>query len=139
MNNTARLRLFYTDAGTHPVIGKLYYPRQEVIDGDEAPRYQRYIANTLSKIARSPEDCETILTHVASVESGAEADFEIEGNDVLATVSTSGVQIDILANDNWVGQPDGRFSLTEFRNAIGAWREFLRLPESTVSEIVRDL
>lgn len=134
-----KLKLFYADGGNHPVLGQVYYQCQEMLDGDEKARYQRYLANTLSSVAQTVEDCDRILTVVESIESCREDEAEVEGNDVDVTISKNGVQIDINVNDDWVGQPEGMFLLSEFKAVVCAWKEFLKLPESFESEVVVEL
>jgi hypothetical protein len=45
-------------------------------------------------------------------------------------VDASGVQVDILVNDDWVGQAQGKFTLQEWRLVLEQWSYFLGLPES---------
>ncbi len=134
-----KLRLFYSDGGIHPVLGQVYCRRKQILDGDDEARYQRYIANTLSGIAQSVEDCERILSVVEAIMTGQEVESEVEGNDVDITLSGSGVQIDISINDDWVGKPEGLFLLSEFKVAMSAWKKFLMLPESLESEVTVEL
>jgi hypothetical protein len=134
-----KLKLFYADGGNHPVLGQVYHRCQEVSDGEEVARYQRYLANTLSGIAQTVEDCERILSTVETIETGHEVEAEIEGNAVDVTISKSGVQIDITVNDAWIGQPDGKFLFSEFRAAVEAWKRFLKLPETFDSEVTIEL
>jgi len=51
-------------------------------------------------------------------------------NDVELTMDASGVQVDILINDDWIGQPEGKFTLQEWHLVLEQWRYFLGLPES---------
>lgn len=134
-----QMKLFYADGGKHPVIGQVYHQCQEILNGDEKTRYQRYLANTLSNFAQSIEECDRILTIVERIETGLEIKAEIEGNDVSVTVSKNNVQIDINVNDDWIGNPEGKFLLIEFKTAINAWKAFLKLPESFGSEVVVNL
>lgn len=129
-----KLKLYYADGGEHPVLGQVYHQCQEVLGGEA--RYQRYLANTLSGIAQSVEECERILSVVEKIEAGRLAETEVEGNDVDLTISKTSIQVDINVNDDWVGQPEGKFSLEEFKTAVTAWRDFLKLPESFESEVI---
>ncbi|MGF6458218.1 hypothetical protein [Pseudomonas frederiksbergensis] len=45
-------------------------------------------------------------------------------------MDASGVQVDILINDDWIGQPEGKFTLQEWHLVLEQWRYFLGLPES---------
>ncbi|OMH36540.1 hypothetical protein [Motiliproteus sp. MSK22-1] len=134
-----KLKLYYADGGNHPVLGQVYHQCQEFIDGRDVARYQRYLANILSCIAQSVDDCDRVLAEVAMIEEGRESKSEIEGNDVDVLISLDGIQVDINVNDKWVGQPEGRFSLTEFKAVVAAWRKFLHMPESFNSEVIIEL
>ena len=134
-----QLRLYYAESGNHPVLGRVYHQCQEFIDGRDVARYQRYLANTLSCIAQSVDDCDRVLAEIVMVEEGCKIESEIEGNDVDVLISKDSVQVDINVNDEWIGQPEGRFSLSEFKAVVAAWRKFLQMPESFSSEVIIDL
>jgi hypothetical protein len=134
-----KLKLFYADGGNHPVLGQVYHQCQEISDGDEVERYQRYLVNTLSGVAQSVEDCDRIMSIIESIETGQEIEAKVEGNDIEITISKTGVQIDITVNDAWVGQPEGGFLLSEFSAVVNAWKRFLSLPESFEFEVVIEL
>jgi len=102
-----KLKLYYADGGNHPVLGKVYHQCQDMFDGDDVARYQRYLANTLSGIAQTPSDCDLILASVKKLESEQGAEFLIEGNDIDITVSKMKIQVDINVNDDWVDNPEG--------------------------------
>lgn len=135
-----KLKLFYEDAGHNPVIGRVLQRRKVVIGDDGGiERYQRYVANTLSFIAPTAKDCDRILSMIRDIENAQEEIIEVEGNDTTLILSKVGVQVDITINDDWVGQPEGRFCLEQIKKAIAAWRDFLKLPKSLDSEVVVDL
>ncbi len=134
-----KLKLYYADGGNHPVLGQVYHQCQEFIDGQDVARYQRYLANILSCIAQSIDDCDRVLAEVEMIEEGHESESDIEGNDVDVLISQNGIQVDINVNDEWVGQPEGRFSLAEFKAVVTAWRRFLQMPESFNSEVIIEL
>lgn len=134
-----KLKLYYADGGTHPVLGQVYHQCQEFKDGVDVARYQRYLANILSCIAQSIEDCDRILSQIEKIETGQESFYTVEGNDVDVTISKKGIQVDITVNDDWVGQREGQFSLGEFRSVIIAWRSFLHMPEALDSAVVLEL
>ena len=134
-----KLKLYYANGGNHPVLGQVYHQCQEIKDGEDVVRYQRYLANILSCIAQSIDDCDQILSQIKKIETEQESIFEIEGNDVDVTISTMGIQVDINVNDDWVDQPEGKFSLDEFKTVIVAWRSFLQMPESLNSVVVVEL
>ena len=133
------LTLFYVSGENHPIIGQVYYTRQKFKGGNEVVRYQRYLANILTFIAQSSADCDRILSQIEKVEIGRENRIEVEGNDVEVELLKTGVQVDITVNDDWTDQPEGRFSLAEFKAVIIAWRQFLQLPESLDSKITIEL
>ena len=134
-----KLRLYYADGGNNPVLVKVYHQCQEFFGGRDVARYQRYLANTLSCIAQSVDDCDRILAEILMVEEGIKSESMIEGNDVDVLVSKDSVQVDINVNDEWVGQPEGRFPLSEFKAVVDAWRKFLQIPESFSSEVIIEL
>lgn len=131
-----KLRLFYANGGNHPVIGQVLHRCQEILEGEGKARYQRYLANTLGDIAQSIEDCNQILLLIDSITAGEKNDAEIEGDPVEVFISKTGVQINININEDWVGQDEGRFTLSEFRVAVEGWKNFLLLPESFNSEVL---
>ena len=133
------LTLFYVSGENHPIIGQVYYTRQKFKGGNEVVRYQRYLANILTFIAQSSADCDRILSQIEKVEIGRENRIEVEGNDVEVELLKTGIQVDITVNDDWTDQPEGRFSLAEFKAVIIAWRQFLQLPESLDSKITIEL
>ncbi len=133
-----KLKLFYSDGGNHPVLGRVFFMRQEC-SGKGEDRYQRYIANTLSSIANSVDECDEVLSEIDDVESGYKNSVEIDGNDVEVLVGNKNVQVNITANEDWVDQLEGQFQLTQFKQAVEAWRYFLTLPESLSSEVTVDI
>lgn len=100
---------------------------------ENAKRYQRYFCSPLSIIAEIPEDCDRFLKHIADIENGVETEIETGANDVVLTFRPSGVQVDILINDDWCDQPDGHFELREWKLALDGWRRFLAMPKSLES------
>lgn len=131
-----KLKLYYADGGNHPVLGQVYHQCQEFTDGMDVVRYQRYLANILSSIAQSVNDCDRILAEIEMIEKGRKSNSEIEGNDVDVLIEKDGIQVDINVNDEWVGQHEGRFSLSEFKAVVAAWRKFLNMPQSFNSEVI---
>ncbi|GLQ70778.1 hypothetical protein [Vibrio penaeicida] len=134
-----KLRLYYANGGNHPVLGQIYHKCQEFSGGSSTARYQRYLANILTCVAQSIDDCDRILAQIKKIETGQDNELEIEGNDVEITLSKAYIQVDIIINDDWVGQKEGRFSFSEFKTVIKAWESFLKLPEKFDSEVVIDL
>lgn len=115
------------DAGKHPVIGDVWY-RLSVARGKEEARYSRYMCAALSMMAHNVTDCDIMISLLDSVANGSSPSEEFGLNDTCVTFRTSGVQVEILIEE----QPapvEGRFSLAEYRKTLCAWREFLLMPE----------
>lgn len=134
-----KLKLYYADGGNHPVLGQVYHQCQEFSGGEDVARYQRYLANTLSCIAQTVEDCDYVISQIEEVEVGTKGESEIEGNKVEVEISKTGVQVDISVNDDWVGQPEGRFTNGELKAVVVGWRKFLQMPEAFDSEVIVEL
>jgi hypothetical protein len=132
-----KLRFYYVDGGIHPKIGQVYHWQQEAIGGPDAQRYTQYMAEVLDAVAQTVSSCDRLLGFIDDVEKGRQAEVVAGGNDVTLTMQPSGVQVDIEINDEWVGQPEGRFKLQEWKALLQGWRRFLKLPQSldTVLEI----
>jgi hypothetical protein len=132
-------KFFYVSGGIHPLRGNIFYWKKEVFNGAEIDRYRRYICDVLGAIAQTIEDCDRLLACIEMVESGAGGPIETGGNDVTLTMDRSGIQVDIDINDEWIGQPDGKFSFKEWRIVLEKWRYFLGLPESLDSIVQFEL
>lgn len=139
-NKNIKLKCFYTDSGQRSNAGQVFL-RRKIIEGDSKliERYQRYIANTLSFIAPTIDDCDFVLSCIEKVESEIEDNLEIEGTDTDFLINSSGVQVNINVNDDWVDQPDGKFELNEVKAAVSGWRLFLGMPEAVDSKVEIDL
>lgn len=121
------------DAGKHPVIGDVWY-RMSLAHGKEEVRYSRYLCTALSMMAHDVTDCDTMISLLDSVANGSSASEGFGLNDTCVTFSTNGVQVEILIEE----QPEpveGRFSLSEYRKTLCAWREFLLMPEAKKSRM----
>lgn len=129
------LKFCHIYAGHHAVVGELFCREATVSSGEDAQRYELYVCSVLDAIAQIPQDCDRLLGYIASVENGSEQSVETGGNDVVLTMDASGVQVDIPINDDWNGQPEGKFTLREWRIVLEQWRYFLGLPESLESEV----
>ncbi|WP_432216889.1 hypothetical protein ACREYJ_15745 [Pseudomonas kribbensis] len=126
------LKFFYRYGGTHPVVGHVYYAAAETLPGQAgAKRYDRYVCEVLNAIAQTAESCDRILDAIESIEEGLETTIIEGGNDVLLNMDASGVQVDILVNDDWVGQPESHFSLVEWRMVIERWKCLLQRPKDS--------
>ena len=132
-----KLRFSYVDGGIHPKIGQVYHWREEAIGAPDAMRYTRYMAEVLGAVAQTVSDCDRLLGYIDDVEKGRQAKVIAGGNDVTLTMQPSGIQVDIEINDEWVGQPEGRFKLEEWKALLQGWCRFLKMPKSldTVLEI----
>ena len=135
-----KLKCFYTDGGHNPNIGQVFQ-RRKIIEGDskQIERYQRYLANTLSFIAPTIDDCDFILLCIEKVERGIEDQLEVEGTDTDFVINGSIVQVNINVNDDWVDQPEGKFELNEVKAAVSGWKLFLGMPEAFDSVVEAEL
>lgn len=132
MDQKVKLKFFYRYGGTHPVVGHVYYAAAETLPGQAgAKRYDRYVCEVLTAIAQTPECCDRILDSIDAIEEGSETTIIEGGNDVLLNMDASGVQVDILVNDDWMGQPESHFSLAEWRMIIEKWKGLLERPEDS--------
>jgi hypothetical protein len=77
----------------------------------------------------SPEECAQALEKIDLVRSETTTEEQFGINDTCITFSSSGVQVDILIEEE-LSAADGHFKLEEFRKAICAWKEFLRTPDA---------
>ncbi|QAY92221.1 hypothetical protein [Pseudomonas sp. ACM7] len=123
-------KFYCTAGGIYPVVGQVFHRRAEVSSGKDTRRYDRYVCGVLNAIAQTQQGCGELLHCITSIENGSETSVIGGGNDVELTMDASGVQVDILINDDWVGQPEGKFTLQEWRVVLEQWRHFLGLPES---------
>jgi hypothetical protein len=130
------LKFYQTAGGTYPE-GQLFHAIVEVnSDQEDAERYQLYVCSVLDAIAQVPEDCDRLLAAISSVESGAQTSVTEGGNDVLLNMSAEGVQVDILVNDDWTGQPQSWFTLQEWRKVLEQWKWLLELPDGTDEVVI---
>jgi hypothetical protein len=134
-----KLRYSYIDGGVHPILGQVFHWRQEALGNGDAARYQRYICDVLGAVAQTLDDCDRLLAFIEEIESGKENQVETGGNDVTLTLKRSGVQVDIEINEDWIGQPEGHFTLQEWRAALEGWCRFLKMPQSLETVIEIDL
>jgi hypothetical protein len=121
-------------------VGEVFYDMAQVSPGQEgAQRYELYVCSVLDAIAQVPEDCDRLLAAISTVESGAQTSVTEGGNDVLLNVSSEGVQVDILINDDWTGQPQSRFTLEEWRKVLEQWKHTLELPKGSDEVVILKL
>lgn len=113
--------------GKHPIIGDVWYRFPRCLD-DGGDRYDRYLCSALFMTMHTSEDCAKALELLDSVLTGKSEKEEFGLNDTCVTFRKNGVQVDILIEDE-IGTQEGRFDIGEFRKAICAWQEFLRMPE----------
>lgn len=130
-----KLKFCYVSGGMHPSIGQVLHPVQVISGSGEVVRYQRYLANAIGSVARDVPGCDRLLQLISSVESGQEDRVMYDADDVELTITSDAVQVDINANDEWVGNPEGRIGLTQWRSALDGWKRFLNLPQSIESVV----
>ncbi len=135
-----KLKFFRRSAGEYPVVGEVFDDVVEVLPGQEdAQRYELYVCSVLDAIAQVPEDCDRMLAAISSIEAGVETSVCDGGNDVLLNMSPDGVQVDILVNDDWTGQPQSRFTLKEWYKILEQWKYLLELPKGSTDVVVLEL
>ncbi|MFJ2457768.1 hypothetical protein ACIOVC_04355 [Pseudomonas neuropathica] len=133
------LKFYQTAGGTYPQ-GQLFHAIVEVnSDQEDAERYQLYVCSVLDAIAQVPEDCDRLLAAISSVEAGVQPSITDGGNDVLLNMSDEGVQVDILVNDDWTGQPQSWFTLQEWRKVLEQWKWLLELPDGSDEVVILKL
>ena len=131
------LKFYHAAMGFHQDAGDVFHPVAEVIPGQEnMERYELYICSVLGAIAQTPKRCDQLLTYLASVEEGSQEPTSIGGNDVLLNMDASGVQVDILVNEEWTGQPESRFTLQEWRKILEKWKYLLELPKGSDEVVI---
>ncbi|ROM71412.1 hypothetical protein BK653_05905 [Pseudomonas brassicacearum] len=131
------LKFYHAAMGFHPVAGDVFHPVAEVTPGQEnMERYELYICSVLGAIAQTPKRCDQLLAYLASVEEGSQEPTSIGGNDVLLNMDASGVQVDILVNEEWTGQPESRFTLQEWRKILEKWKYLLELPKGSDEVVI---
>jgi len=128
-----KITFSYVEAGIHPKLGKVFHRRAQAEGSADSARYNRYVCDVLDAIAQSVDSCNRLLDCIEKVESGAQRELKAGGNDVTLTMNLTGVQVDIDAYDDWVGQPDGYFQLVEWRKTLEGWRNFIQMPKSLES------
>ena len=82
------------------------------------------------------ESCDEILAAIKKIEKGEETSVIVGDNDFNYEVTRDRVQISIINFEEWDEQPEGVFSLEEFKRTIIGWREFRLLPESSHSRVI---
>lgn len=130
-----KLKFCYVSGGVHPSIGQVLHPVQVISESDEVVRYQRYLANAIGSVARDAPGCDRLLELISSVENGQEDRVMYDADDVELTITSAAVQVDINANDEWVGNPQGRIGVAQWRAALEGWKRFLSLPQSIESVV----
>ncbi len=130
-----KLKFFYVDGGIHPKLGHVLHWQQVATGDKDIKRYNQYLCQVLSSIAQGTDDCDRLLQNINDVEIGRETEIETGGNDVILTMNSSGIQVDIEINEDWIGQSDGQFKLSEWKTALDGWRHFLQMPESLDSVV----
>jgi len=139
-----RLKFYYSDGGVYPPNGRVYLSGQKIVnnnndDENELNRYQNYFANTIGMLTNDIDDCERILKEIESIENSVDKNITIQGNDLDVVLSGNEIQVNINLDDDWVGQPEGRFKISQFKAAMIARCRFLTLPKSLESVVEIDI
>jgi hypothetical protein len=98
-------------------------------------RYHVYICGVLGDDYQSADGCTKMLGEIDRVERGEKESFFQSGNAWTKTVTREGVQIDSHTVPWWDEQPEGRFTLAEFKAALEGWKRFLQMPMSLESRL----
>lgn len=131
------LKFYHAAMGFHPIAGDVFHPVAEVTPGQEnMERYELYVCSVLGAIAQTSKRCDQLLAYLASVEDGSQESTSTGGNDVLLNMDASGVQVDILVNEEWTGQPESRFTLQEWRKILEKWKYLLELPKGSDEVVI---
>ncbi|MFZ3280191.1 hypothetical protein [Pseudomonas sp.] len=134
------LKFYRATGGIYPGVGQLFHAVAEVnSEQKDAQRYQLYVCSVLDAIAQIPEDCDRLLAAISSVEASVQASITDGGNDVLLNMSAEGVQVDILVNVDWTGQPQSWFTLEEWRKVLEQWKYTLALPKGSDEVVILKL
>ncbi|WP_426155390.1 hypothetical protein [Pseudomonas sp. TSRC2-2] len=99
------------------------------------PSEERFWFSMIQAIAQYSGHCDRLLESLTSVMNGTQLSVCEGGNDVVLNIDASGVQVDININDDWIGQPERKFSLQEWKKIIESWKYLLELPKGS-DEIV---
>ncbi len=89
----------------------------------------------IQAIAQYSGHCDRLLESLTSVMNGTQLSVCEGGNDVVLNIDASDVQVDININDDWIGQPESKFSLQKWKKIIESWKYLLELPKGS-DEIV---
>lgn len=134
-----KIRFSYVSGGVHPVVGEVLYPVQQVSDGPEGVRYQRYLASPIGSVARDKVSCERLLRDISRVQTGESESIEVDSDDVELVLSPLGVQCNITVSDEWTDNPEGFIELRLWQLALEGWLRFLSLPKSLESVVEVEL
>jgi hypothetical protein len=133
---------FYYRAGPagDPSKVALFETRQIAsADSSEEQRYQLYLADTLGFVAHNPKECDFLIALIESVNLGTDQNQTYYGDDVELLIYSNHVQVNILVNDDWTNQPEGRICAGHWKVALQAWKKFLSLPKSQNSVLTVEL
>jgi hypothetical protein len=121
------LKFYYVTPGVND-RGEQVLFWQGSFEGDKGKkeRYERYICNTLPAVAQTDRECKRLLSYIEMAGRG-EGEYETGGNDVTLSITKAGVQVDIEANEDWVGQEEGFFSLADWHAAVAGWQRFIKM------------
>jgi hypothetical protein len=105
-------------------------------ESDYDHRYHVYICQLLVSDYHDANNCDNILREVEQVERGEKKSSMASGNAWTKTITREGVQIDHHTVPWWDEQPDGHFTLAEFKAALEGWKRFLQMPPTLDSRLV---
>jgi hypothetical protein len=105
-------------------------------EADYEHRYHVYICQLLMSDYQTADSCESVLREIENVEHTDQTTFRGSGNAWTTTITLAGVQIDSHTVPWWDEQPEGHFTLTQFKAALEGWKRFLQMPVSLESRLV---
>jgi hypothetical protein len=131
-----KLKFSYVSGGVHPRIGQVLHAVQVISESSEV---ERYLANAIGSVARNAASCDRLLELITAVERGSEGVVTYDADDVEITIAKEVVQVDIKANDEWVGTLEGRINLNQWKAALEGQKRFLALPQRADSVVEIDI
>ena len=131
-----KLVFYYVSPKGHP---ELFYRQSKALGEGDIDRYNLYMAQVLTGLACPIESCEVFLNNINDVENGRKCRVETGENDIVLDINNNYIQVSILSFDEWSNQPEGRFTLDEWKKALLGWKQFLSMPESLASELIVEL
>jgi hypothetical protein len=133
-----KLKLFYSDGGIAPNGVHVLHSLAVVSNTKERERYQRYLGGALGSVVRHPENCDAVLTLIAAAQRGEPGPFEYDADDVELNINAKFVQVNIVINEDWTDQAEGRIDTEIWKQVLEGKKRFLALPKTMESVVEID-